>query len=281
MSRELGTVLTGRHVSFVVNPLSFSEYLKFQNIPIPKKRLPIQAEHEISFALDNYLQWGGLPEVVLSKSDERKEHLLKQYFDDLLFKDVSMRHEIRDIALLRNLAVYLLTQTASLVSFHRITKQFGISLDKAQSYCSFLQEAFLVDFLPFFSLKTSERNRHPFKVHAVDLGLRNITALTGSPDIGRLMETAVCHQIKNKHKNPLYYWSGKHEVDFLRREGNRVIELIQVSQQCDDEKTMQRELNALSEGTIQFQKAKSRLIIGKLPKNAHKIITPLWLFLLE
>src|SRR3989338_10396170 len=37
MSRELGTILTGRHVSFVVNPLSFSEYLQFQKISIPKK----------------------------------------------------------------------------------------------------------------------------------------------------------------------------------------------------------------------------------------------------
>ena len=281
MSRELGTILTGRHVSFVVNPLSFSEYLQFQKISIPKKPSLIGASHEINFALEKYLQWGSLPEVVLSQSNDRRELLLKNYFDDLLFKDVAMRHEIRDIALLRNLAVHLLTQTACLASYHRISTLFGISLDKARSYCSFLQEAFLVDFLPYFSLKTSERNRHPFKVHAVDLGLRNIVALTGSSDQGRLMETVVCQKLKMKYKNPLYYWSEKQEVDFVRREGNTIVELIQVAQQCDDEKIRQRELTALQEASARFLKAKTRFIVGKLPKKLDSRITPLWLFLLE
>lgn len=281
MSRELGTVLTGRHISFTVNPLSFSEYLDFTHISIPKNRLAIQAPHDIAFALEKYMHWGALPEVVLSQSDERREYLLKQYFDDLLFKDVSMRHEIRDIALLRNLAVFLLTQTASLVSYHRISKLLDISIDKTRSYCSFLQEAFLVEYLPFFSLKTTERNRHPFKVHAVDLGLRNAAALTGSPDTGRLMETVVYHQLKMKYKNPLYYWHGKQEVDFLRREGNSVIEIIQAAQQCDDEKIRQRELTALSEAKTRFSKAKTRLIVGKPPKKMEAMMVPLWLFLLD
>lgn len=280
MSRELGTVLTGRHVSFVVHPLSFSEYLHFKNIIVPKKKLSIQAPHEIRFALEKYLQWGGLPEVVLSESDERREYLLKQYFDDLIFKDVSMRHEIRDVALLRHLAVYLLTQTASLVSYNRIAKQFSISIDKACGYCSFLQEAFLVDYLPFFSLKTAERNRRPFKVHAIDLGLRNVVAVTRSEDVGHLMETAVCHHIKNKYTDPLYYWADKQEIDFLRREGNSVVELIQVAQQCDDKEIMQRELTALTEAKARFTKAHTVLIVNKLPHHPDKIIKPLWLYLL-
>src|SRR3990167_6397496 len=281
MSRELGTVLTGRHISFIVSPLSFSEYLHFKQIKQPTVLLPIGASHEINHALEHYLYWGGLPEVVLSESDDRRRYLLKQYFDDLLFKDVSMRHEIRDIALLRNLAVYLLTQTASLISYHRIAKQFGISLDKASSYCSFLQEAFLVDFLPFFSLKTAERKRHPFKVHAVDLGLRTVTALTGSEDKGRLMETAVCHQIKRNDNYSVYYWKGTQEIDFLIREGHVVTQLIQVSQDVSSENVLQRELNAFSEAEIQFSKAETRLIVGKQPKKTEPSITPLWLFLLE
>jgi predicted AAA+ superfamily ATPase len=281
MSRELGTVLTGRHVSFVVNPLSFSEYLHFQNIEIPEKKFLTQASYEISHALEKYLQWGALPEVVLSQSDERRQLLLKQYLDDLLFKDVAMRHEIRDIHLLRNLAIYLLTQTASLSSFHRISKQFGISLEKASHYCSCLQESFLLDFLSFFSLKTAERNRHPFKIHAVDLGLRNIAALTGSEDKGRLIETAVYHQIKRKQPDQIYYWKGKQEIDFLLREGNTVSQLIQVTQQIENEKTLNRELNSFIEAEEFFPKAKQLLIIEKIQRHHDKTMMPLWLFLLS
>ncbi|OGT25492.1 MAG: hypothetical protein A3I77_04180 [Gammaproteobacteria bacterium RIFCSPLOWO2_02_FULL_42_14] len=281
MSRELGTVLTGRHVSFIVSPLCFSEYLQFQKIDVPAKKTKLPASHDIQFALEKYLQWGGLPEVVLSQSDDRRELLLRQYFDDLLFKDVAMRHEIRDIALLRHLAVYLMTQTASLVSFHRIAKQFSISIEKAGTYCVFLQEAFLIDCLSFFSLKTAERNRHPFKVHAADLGLRNIIALSGSPDRGRLIETAVFHQLRNKFKNELYYWKGKHEIDFLRREKNVVKELIQVAQKIDKEEIVKREFSALKEASEHFKTAHTTFIVEKISKKMPNNIMPLWLFLLS
>ena len=122
MSRELGTLLTGRHVSMMVYPLNFSEFCLFRD-----KKIELLDNHEIKYLLDNYLTWGGFPEVVLALEEERKEVLLKQYFDDILFRDISLRHNIRDIFLLRNLAVFLMTQTASLISFNRIANLFGIS----------------------------------------------------------------------------------------------------------------------------------------------------------
>ena len=280
MSRELGTVLTGRHVSFHIHPLNFSEFLKFKKISVPKNTV-IEPPHEIYHAVENYLLWGGLPEIVLSQSNERRELLLKQYFDDLLFKDVAMRHEIRDIALLRNLAVYLMTQTASLVSYNRIANQFGISIEKSRSYCACLQEAFLVEYLPFFSLKTAERNRHPFKVHAVDLGLRNVVALSCSEDKGRLIETAVCHHLKTKYQTDLYYWKSEQEIDFLRYQKNEVVELVQVVLRGDSEMTLHRELSALSSAKKCFPKASESIVLGKLPKNPNKLMVALWRFLLS
>lgn len=279
MSRELGTLLTGRHLSITVYPLSFSEFLRFKKIPIPAKTV-LSAPHEINHALEQYLMWGGLPGVVLSHSNAHRELLLKQYFDDLLFKDIAMRHEIRDITLLRHLAVYLLTQTASLVSYHRIANQFGISIEKARSYCAFLQEAFLIDCLSYFSLKTAERNRHPFKVHAVDLGLRQVVALSGSADYGRLMETVVCHQLRMKHSGELYYWIHKQEIDFLRREKNTIVELIQVAQQVNEPATLRRELSALSDAKKHFTTAKETLITGNPSRKKINHEIALWKFLL-
>ncbi|WP_267256163.1 DUF4143 domain-containing protein [Coxiella endosymbiont of Ornithodoros maritimus] len=106
---------------------------------------------------------GGLPEIVLSKQVDRKRMLLKQYLDDVLFKDVAMRHQIRDVTLLRNIAIHLLTQMVCLFSANRIGKIFEISLETASNYCNFFRESFSVDFLYYFSLKTAERNRNPKK----------------------------------------------------------------------------------------------------------------------
>ncbi len=282
MSRELGTLLTGRHISFPIYPLSFSEYLQFKKIdPTQLPDFPIATPYPVKHALKNYLQWGGFPEVVLSESDERRELLLKQYFDDLLFKDVAMRYSVRDISLLRNLAIYLLTQTASLISFHRIAKKFGISIETSRTYCHYLQSAFLIDLLPFYSLKTSERNRHPQKVHALDLGLRYITAFSGSTDLGRNIETLVYQQLKRYQDGDIYYWKGKQETDFAVREGNTITKLIQVTaDDLSEEKVYQREKQALQESSTHFKKAKTQLITSELSKREESSIIPLWYFLL-
>jgi uncharacterized protein len=281
MSRELATLLTGRHVNFHVSPLSFSEFLTFKKIQPPKKKFPINPPAEIQHALDQYLQWGGLPEVALSTNEERKKILLKQYFDDLLFKDVAMRHQIRDVRTLRNIAVHLLTQTASLISVNRIANLFQISLEMARNYCAFLQESFLVDFLPFYSLKVAERNRNPQKVYACDSGLRHIVSIAETPDRGRIAETAVYQHLQRINGGDVFYWKGKQEVDFVIRQGNTISSLVQVAyDNLDDHKTLTRELNALTEAQSKFPQAKAKLIAAKIPKTKIDTLTPLWAFLL-
>lgn len=40
---------------------------------------------------DKYLRFGGFPEVVLRESSDDKELLLRQYFDDLVYRDIISR----------------------------------------------------------------------------------------------------------------------------------------------------------------------------------------------
>ena len=72
---------------------------------IPTDPLPSHAPPAIQHALLNYLHWGGMPRVVLNEQDSVRETLLKRYFEDLLYKDVINRHNIRDVKTLRNIAV--------------------------------------------------------------------------------------------------------------------------------------------------------------------------------
>lgn len=282
MSRELATVLTGRHVEFYVTPFSFKEILKLKNIKIPESKLKINPPPLIQNALKEYMTWGGFPEVVLSNNIDRKKILLKQYFDDILFKDVAMRHQVRDLAMLRNIAVHLITQTSCLFSINRISKLFQISLEMASNYCNFIQEAFLVDYLSYFSLKTAERNRNPQKIHVNDLGLRQITSISLNMDYGKLAETLVYQHLQRKFRNDLFYWKGKQEIDFVIRSGNTIHSIIQVAyDNLEDVDTRQRELLSLEEAKSKFKKAKMRLVVGKMPKSLDKLMTPLWLFLLD
>ncbi len=291
MSPELATLLTGRHVSFRVPPLGFAEILRFRGIELPAQPHLVGTPARIQNALHAYLRWGGFPEIVLADDERRREVLLKQYFDDALFKDVALRHRVRDLAVLRNLAVFLLGQTASLVSAQRLARIFRVSPELARTYCAYLEQAFLVSFVPFFTLKTAERLRRPQKVYAVDTGLRNAVCLTGSPDRGRLMETAVHSALDRVRHDGLFYWKDEVEVDLAVRRGLTIRSLIQVAAEgLEKESVRTRELRSLEKAQSVFPQAQTFLVAGSLPTgssipadgiSSQVCRLPLWRFLTE
>lgn len=284
MSREIATLLTGRHLSFEVFPLDFAEYLEFQKIPCPQSHLPINALPIIRKALSDYQQWGGFPAVVLAATPEHKQKILTEYFDDILYKDIVLRHSLRDPILLRNMAVHLLTQTANLLSFQRIANIFQTSPEAATNYCRYLQESFMVELLPFFSLKAAVRQRHPHKVHAMDLGLRQAVSLSHSSDEGHLAEALVYHQLRRYFGDNVFYWKEEGEVDFLVREGNTITQIWQVvSEKLEEPDVLTRELKAIEEARKQFPQARPFLISKTMPERLPKLpcqVIPLWSFLL-
>ncbi len=285
MSREIATVLTGRHLTFEISPLNFAEYLEFKQIPCPKHQLPMAAAAPIRKALNDYQEWGGFPAVALAQTSKHKERILIEYFDDILYKDIVLRHRLRDPVLLRNLAVHLLTQTGNLNSFQRLANTFQISTDAATSYCQYLQESFLIESVSFFSLKAAIRQRHPQKIYAIDLGLRNAISFAHSADDGRLVESLVYHHLRRLFGNHVFYWSEMHEIDFLIREGNTITQIWQVvSEKLDDPKVFKREIQAIEEAKKIFPKAEAFLVAKTLPEQLSNLpckIIPLWLLLLK
>lgn len=105
-----------------------------------------------------------------------------------------------------SLAVYLLTNTASLVSYKRLCNIFNVSQDLIHSYCQYLQEAFIFNFLSFYTVKASERTRRPYKCHAVNLGLCKVVSFGHSPDSGKLVETIINCDILDKNNHEAFYW---------------------------------------------------------------------------
>ncbi len=285
MSREISTLLTGRHLSFEILPLSFFEFLNFNQISPPSHKRPVDAPPIIKQALNNYIKWGGFPAVTLAKTEQHKRSILLEYFDDILYKDIVLRHQIRDVIGLRNIAVHLLSQTSKLISFQRVSNIFQVSEDTSKNYCSYIQEAFIVEMLSYYSVKASIRQRHPHKVHAMDLGIRNTVSITNSKDEGRIIESLVYQNLRTRHGNNVFYWSGNQEIDFVIQEGNNVTQLWQVAiDGLEEQKVINRELSAFEEAKKIFPEAKMFLVTKSLPKKWNEFpctVIPLWRFLLD
>jgi len=287
MSRELATLLTGRHITFEVLPLDFSEVLQFRKITLPNQPYPSKAPPEIQHVLLDYLRWGGFPRIVLTNDETVRHQLLKRYFEDILYKDIIIRHHIRDVKTLRSLAVYLLTQTASLISYKRLCDLFSVSHDLVENYCRYLQESFIIDLLPFYTFKTGERVRKPIKVYAIDLGLRRIASFD-EDNYGKQIETLVFRHLFTQEQDGLFYWQNKGEIDLIARKGMEITSLIQITHSgLDNPKTFKREIAALIEAGEHFPRAKKYIITLDLPQHypAEKPqdihIIPLWQYLLD
>jgi len=288
LSRELGTLLTGRHLDMEVFPLSFIEFLSFNNIALTNKMDLIGKESEIKSALRKYIEYGSFPEVALS---EQKKEILLSYFEDVITKDLLRRFNIKKTQDLRAIAKHYLSNISALSTFKSIERSLDMSITSVKSYTGYLEQAYLLFPLKRFSFKVKEQEKSPRKIYAIDTGLCNAVGFRFSENDGRLAENVVFVALKRKQNlNPdmeLFYWKDVHhrEVDFVIKDGLKVTNLIQVCWNVQDEKTKNRELRSLRKAMEELNVTNATVITGetegeeKLHDNTVKLV-PLWKWLL-
>lgn len=248
LSRELATVLTGRHLDLTVFPLSFKEFLKFRNVFIESELDLASKDIEIKSLFGEYLGKGSFPKVAI---DSEKEKILLAYFDDVLNKDLIHRYKIRKGEKLKSLIKFYLSNISSSITFSSSGKFLEISTDTVKKFSSYLENAYMVFFLKRFSFTVKEQEKSPRKVYAIDTGLANTIGFRFSGNWGKLAENVVFLHLKRRIMfNPdseIYYWKDErhNEVDFVIKEKMAINKVIQVCWNIDDPKTKKREINSL------------------------------------
>lgn len=213
LSKELGTKLTGRHITKELFPFSYPEFLKFKQL----------IHSDVN--LNNYLISGGFPEYLKSSNSSVLESLL----DDILYRDIAVRYGIRDVHSFKKLAVYLLTNIGSPVSATKLKQILTVkSTATVLEYFCYLENAYMIFFIPVFSYSQKVQLITPRKVYAIDTGLADIIGSSFSENYGRKLENVVFLHLRRKFKE-IYYFNDKvNECDFIIVENGRVIKAIQV-----------------------------------------------------
>jgi predicted AAA+ superfamily ATPase len=219
LSVELGTHLTGRHLSMELFPFSYSEFTRFKGL-----------DNTDEAALD-YLKKGGIPEYVKTGITT----LLHTLVDDILMRDIVVRHSVRDAASLRQVAAFLITNIGNLVSANKLTGMFGIkSPSTFLEYFSFLKDAYLLDFVPMFSHSLKVQARNPKKLYVMDTGLYTENAISTSDNMGRRLENLIFLHLRRKYKH-IFYYKDRGECDFITMEKNVVKDAVQVCLNVNNE----------------------------------------------
>lgn len=230
LSVELGTHLTGRHLSMELFSFSYSEFTRFEGLG--------KGEN----AVVRYLQTGGIPEYVKTGMPM----ILHTLVDDILMRDIAVRHSVRDVASLRQLTAFLTTNIGNLVSANKLVGMFDLkSAATFLEYFSFLKDAYLLDFIPMFSHSLKIQARNPKKVYVMDMGLYTEISVSTSENSGRRLENVIFLHLRRRYKQ-LFYYKDRGECDFIAMEQNQVKEAVQVCLTINDE-NFNREYNGLLE----------------------------------
>lgn len=283
LSKELSSLITGRHLTTKMLPLNFREYLFFEKINVDSHKDIILKEKIINKKFEEYMSIGGFPAVVLGNNKE----LLKDYFYDFLQKDIVARYDIRDKDAIEKMAIFLMSNSSKIVSIASMKKAFDLSFESVAKYLEYLKDAFVVFELNQFSFSLKKQSKALSKIYSIDTGLAQSVSFSFSQNNGRILENIIFLHLIHNFDN-IYYYKTKNdlEVDFLVREKQKNKQLIQVCWDLKDEKTRKRELKSLTEAMEEL-KMKNAIIITRdesenIVVGKNKItVMPVWKWLLE
>lgn len=243
LSRELGSRLTGRYVPIELFPFSFAEFLRFRDYALPDiARMTTTDKGLLCRYLDEYLRLGGIPEPL--KYPDLP--LLRILYDDVVYRDIAVRYGIDEVGALKELAYYLVSNPASLVSYNKLKQQLHLgSVNTVKNYIEYLENSWLVFTVNVYDYSVKRQQIAPKKVYCIDTGLANNVGFTFSPNTGKLLENLVFLAFR-RNTSEIYYYitpSG-FEVDFYLPETHQ---LFQVAQNIEHPATREREIRALSD----------------------------------
>jgi predicted AAA+ superfamily ATPase len=244
LSQETGTRLTGRNIIINLYPFSFGEYLKFIQYEFNRNDLLVtEKQAELKSLFTDYLANGGMPEY-LQYNDLA---IIKGIYDDIIYRDVVARYKISEIKALRELSLYLISNVAKTYSYNNLKKILELgSINTVKNYIQYLENSYLYFSINCFSYSLKQQNLNKKKIYCIDTLLINSVAFKFSPNSGQILENTVFLELKRREYEIFYYKTKNNlEVDFLIRQGAKIVQLIQVSDDLHDAKTKNREIKAL------------------------------------
>jgi predicted AAA+ superfamily ATPase len=249
LSGELATLLGGRYVELQVQPLSFAEYLSAR---LPNGTDPLSDLVPRRQLFSAFLRDGSFPMTLrLEQNQEAVSEYLEGLLNTILFKDVSTRNNIRDLAVLRLLVEYLADNIGNLISARKIAGALTsmgtrVSTTTIQRYLVALESAFIFYRVERFDLRGKQILESQHKYYIVDPGMRRHLLGSQVRDTGRLLENVVYLELRRRGHQIRIGTLNSTEVDFIAKTGDATL-YVQVAETVSEANTLARELAPLQQ----------------------------------
>ena len=222
IKRKIQDSLVGRVAYFQLYPLNFAEFLFFKNKSFPLLTTQNQKK-QLDRLLEEYLLFGGMPEIVLEQNRKLKKELLKNYINLYVSKDIRNLVEIESIGSFNKLIKVLAGQDGCLLEKNEISNTLDIASKTLNRYLDILQHTFIIILLsPYFANLRSKLTKTP-KIYFYDAGIRNsllnnFNKIEFRVDKGALFENFIFLELLSKFgSDDVYFYrtTKQTEIDFI------------------------------------------------------------------
>jgi predicted AAA+ superfamily ATPase len=281
LSKEMGTKLTGRSIGITLYPFSFSECLLLQNIQLKNRVLLTDERAQIKKEFNTYLDKGGFPENRRYNNDQ----MLKDLYENILYRDVIVRYHIADEKTLKELSFYLFSNYGKELSYNQLKNLLKTgSANTIKNYIEYLENAYLIFTIQKYDASIKKQIYSKKKIYVIDTGLSNRISFQFSKNTGRLLENIVFLELKRKNKD-VYYYKNKNECDFVITDNRTITQAIQVTQEINDT-NKEREIKGLFEVLKKFHLPHGLILTYDqeeeiIYQKKKIVIQPIWKWLLE
>lgn len=252
LSKDIVTTFRGRSYEVNLRPLSFSEFFSVY-------------EGSKESALDEYMTFGGLPQVVQLQTDQLKSEYLKALFEQTYIKDIKQRNKIRNDSVIQELldiissSVGSLTNPTKLSNTFESVKHVSVSRNTIVDYLDYISDAFLVDKVLRYDLKGKRYVERLYKYYMVDCGLRNARLNFRQIEPTHLMENIIYNELRYRGYNvdvgivPAVVLNSdgsqkriSYEIDFVCNQGSKRYYIQSAYRMTNQEKVQQEQRSLIN-----------------------------------
>ncbi len=238
---ELSTDLSGRYVSFRVNPLSFKEIVELTNTK----------EKDYEKLLFDIFKWGGLPQRFLFTNEDDIYSYLSSVYDSIILKDIVERLGIKDIPSFNKVLQYMLDIESRKFSRDNVIdylkKEYHeISNDTLYNYLEAFTTTFIMNKVYRYDIHGKNILKTLNKYYANDLGIKQIKTNNQELNYSVALENIVYNDLIGKDYKVYVGKTKKGEIDFIASKNNK-FKYIQVCFDITDDNTRLREFSAFEE----------------------------------
>jgi predicted AAA+ superfamily ATPase len=214
LQHHFATLLSGRYFANTVRPLSLKELFLVHGFT--DKYTALSRRPELFHLIDQYLEWGGFPEIALNTMDESvKIELLNNYYESIVLKDCIVYNQVRDNMLFQRLLYFIISNAGTPFRYSSLAKAVKSNESTVRNYLAYAHGSYVISDITNFSFSLKEDARPLHKVYGIDTGIINTVGFRFMKQNAKLLENAVYNELVNNGYEAISFVRQNNECDFI------------------------------------------------------------------